>query len=124
MMLTPNIWLTPLFGKLLFCVFDILAGLMIYNIIRMQSYDDRTATKGALVWLFNPLTVTVSSRGNAESIMAVLVLFTFQCLLKRQTKMCACVLALSVSFQDLPTDLLPAHLFSRWRQRGLHHLFL
>lgn len=101
-MLTPNIWLTPLFGKLVFCLFDIAAGLLIYDIVRIQSYNARTATKAALVWLFNPLTATVSSRGNAESIMAVLVLLVIRCLLKHQTKLSAIVLAISVHFKIYP----------------------
>jgi len=38
--------------------------------------NTRQAVICASVWLFNPLSVTVSTRGNAESLMAVLVLFT------------------------------------------------
>nr|XP_054763730.1 GPI mannosyltransferase 1-like [Lytechinus pictus] len=109
-MLTPNIWLSPLFGKLLFCIFDIVAGLLIYDIIQIQSYTVSTATKGALVWLFNPLTAAVSSRGNAESIMAVLVLLVLRCLLKRQTKLCALFLAVAVHFKIYPlTYCLPIY---------------
>ena len=38
--------------------------------------NTRQAIICASVWLFNPLSVTVSTRGNAESLMAVLVLST------------------------------------------------
>jgi len=38
--------------------------------------NSKQAVIFASVWLFNPLSVTVSTRGNAESIMAVLVLST------------------------------------------------
>jgi len=38
--------------------------------------NSKQAVICASVWLFNPLSVTVSTRGNAESIMAVLVLST------------------------------------------------
>ena len=34
MLLTPNIFMTPLFGKLIFCGCDILAGYLIYLIAR------------------------------------------------------------------------------------------
>ncbi|XP_072169689.1 GPI mannosyltransferase 1-like [Diadema setosum] len=134
-MLTPNIWLAFPFGKLLFCLFDIAAGLLIYEIILMQGYSERTAVKGALVWLFNPLTATVSSRGNAESVMAVLVLLVLRCLLKRQTRLCALMLALSVHFKIYPlTYCLPFYFlvgdsevysadrrrkWRRWKQQNL-----
>lgn len=42
----------------------------------MKNGDGRQAVICASVWLFNPLSVTVSTRGNAESLMSVLVLFT------------------------------------------------
>jgi len=38
--------------------------------------NSKQAVICASVWLFNPLSVTVSTRGNAESLMAVLVLST------------------------------------------------
>ncbi|XP_785435.3 GPI mannosyltransferase 1-like [Strongylocentrotus purpuratus] len=124
-MLTPNIWLSPLFGKLLFCIFDIIAGLLIYDIIQIQSYSVPTATKGALVWLFNPLTAAISSRGNAESIMAVLVLLVIRCLLKRQTKLCALTLALSVHFKIYPlTYCLPIYFYVTSPKRKFIHRFI
>jgi len=41
-----------------------------------NSGNSRQAVICAGVWLFNPLSITVSTRGNAESLMAVMVLFT------------------------------------------------
>lgn len=48
-----------------------------------NSGNTRHAVICASVWLFNPLSVTVSTRGNAESLMAVLVLFTLLMLAHR-----------------------------------------
>ena len=33
-MLYPNVRVSPLFGKLLFCAFDVLAGLIIYAFVK------------------------------------------------------------------------------------------
>ncbi|KAK7500341.1 hypothetical protein BaRGS_00008564 [Batillaria attramentaria] len=64
--LVPNILLHPFFGKLLFIAFDILTGHLIYTILRRNSCQESTAKVSALLWLLNPLPMTVSSRGNAE----------------------------------------------------------
>jgi len=61
---------------LLFAACDIIAGYIIYQYCMIKNAGNRRqAIICANVWLFNPLTVTVSTRGNAESVMAVLVLF-------------------------------------------------
>ena len=62
------------FGKLLFCSCDIAVGYLIYRICKAQGCDVKTSTVCAMLWLFNPLTFTVSSRGNAESLVAAIVL--------------------------------------------------
>lgn len=48
-----------------------------------NSADTKQAVICACVWLFNPLSVTVSTRGNAESLLAVLVLFSLLLLTHR-----------------------------------------
>jgi len=80
-LLQGNIYISESFGKLLFAACDIVAGYIIYQYCMMKtSGDTKQAVLCASVWLFNPLSVTVSTRGNAESLMAVLVLLTL-CLL-------------------------------------------
>ncbi|XP_072013018.1 GPI mannosyltransferase 1-like isoform X2 [Amphiura filiformis] len=109
-LLTPNIHLTPVFGKLIFIICDVLAGYFIYKILTLRKTSDKTAVVCSLLWLFNPLPMTVSSRGNAESIMAMLVLGTLYAVLKKRTVMCAILLAISVHVKIYPaTYALPLY---------------
>jgi GPI mannosyltransferase 1 subunit M len=75
-LLQVNIFLCASCGKFLFVLCDILAGYLIYKNIEKTDAGVRGALVSAQLWLFNPLTMVVSTRGNAESVMAVLVVGT------------------------------------------------
>lgn len=64
------------FGKFLFVLCDIMVGYLIYRNIEETGAAKCVALKCAQLWLFNPLTMVVSTRGNADSVMAALVLGT------------------------------------------------
>lgn len=102
MVLVPNITLHKTFGKLLFVFCDIVAGYLIHSILKTQGFLDSTAVKYSWVWFFNPMTITVSTRGNAESILAVLVLSTLYFILKKRFILSAVMLAFSVHFKIYP----------------------
>lgn len=112
-MLVPNITLSPMFGKVLFIACDVLAGWLIY-IITSKYTEAATSLLAAQMWLFNPLPIIVSSRGNAESIMAVLVLASLNCMHSRKIWSLSAafgLLAASVHFKIYPvTYALPYYL--------------
>ena len=58
-LLLPTTVFAP-FGKLLFIFFDILTGALILNV---------NGKNAAALYLFNPLTIGIALRGNAESVM-------------------------------------------------------
>jgi GPI mannosyltransferase 1 subunit M len=68
-LLVPNVTLHPLFGKLLFCLGDLLAGHLMHRIVppNNQKYI-------AWCWLLNPITASISVRGSGESLVACLLL--------------------------------------------------
>ncbi|ELU02643.1 hypothetical protein CAPTEDRAFT_223413 [Capitella teleta] len=83
--LAPNIYVHPCFGKVIFIVCDILAAVLIHKILRSQSCSAQSSVFCAQLWLFNPITITVSTRGNAESVMSVLVLIALHYFTKNTT---------------------------------------
>uniref|UniRef100_A0A673CDI3 GPI alpha-1,4-mannosyltransferase I, catalytic subunit n=1 Tax=Sphaeramia orbicularis TaxID=375764 RepID=A0A673CDI3_9TELE len=118
-LLTPNIYLSMVFGKILFIVCDVLSGLLIYKILHLRGLSSETALRVSSLWLFNPLPMGVSSRGNAESILSALVLGTLLCMEARRLKLAAVLYGLSVHMKIYPvTYALPIDK-SGWRWRGL-----
>ncbi|GFR85391.1 GPI mannosyltransferase 1 [Elysia marginata] len=110
--LTPNIWISNVFGKLVFITFDLLIGYLLYQILHKLGHSKTACRYSALMWLFNPLCATVSSRGNAESVIAWLVLMTLSLLLQGRIAASAVFYALSVHFKIYPvTFALPIYLY-------------
>jgi GPI mannosyltransferase 1 subunit M len=109
--LAPNEWLHPSFGKYLFAACDILNGVLLHSMLlailswpvvarslkasaskretKESAYSGtRTATRASLatlytsIHLFNPLVFTISTRGSSEALLSTLVLFTLWCALE------------------------------------------
>ena len=114
-MLTPNVYFGKLFGKGVFVLADVATALMIFLILRLRRCSCQMATNCMRLWLFNPLSMAVSTRGNAESLIALLVLGTLYCFVKasRLSIMTGSLLyALSVHMKIYPvTYSLPLYLY-------------
>lgn len=118
-MLTPNIYVSMVFGKILFIVCDVLSGLLIYRVLRLRGLSCETARRACSLWLLNPLPMGVSSRGNAESILAALVLGTLLCMEARHLMWAAILYGLSVHMKIYPiTYALPIALTLRTPESG------
>ncbi len=75
-LMQPNIFWFESFGKFLFILFDLICGYLIIKINNTQTNtkDDITNVIAISFWFYNPITIAISSRGSAESLMAFLVL--------------------------------------------------
>ncbi|VDK45818.1 unnamed protein product [Anisakis simplex] len=94
--LLPNtVW--PEFGKLLFCLFDIVVAYLCYqmitsslfslehssNVIRSETLN-RAKQCIIVFWLANPLTAIISTRGNADVLVCAAVIYTLKLINDKQ----------------------------------------
>ncbi|KAI8990305.1 PIG-M-domain-containing protein [Pilobolus umbonatus] len=103
MLLTPNIYLFRSFGKCLFVISDLMVGYIIHQILLLRGMPSRTALKYDAIWLLNPMVANISTRGNAESLLGVIILSTLYLLLTRTHFYKGCALfGLAVHFKIYP----------------------
>lgn len=113
-LLIPNSYVKE-WGKFLFVLFDVLAAYFIYATLKVRNCRKDTVHLCTFLWLFNPLPIVICSRGNAESLMAVLVLATIYMLCRNTTLsliLAAVFYGLSVHMKLYPiTFALPIYLY-------------
>ncbi|NXX19022.1 PIGM mannosyltransferase, partial [Podargus strigoides] len=121
-LLTPNVYLAEAFGKLLFVVGDLAAAVVAYRALRRRGVAAGQACGCcAAAWLLNPLPMAVSSRGNAEALVALLVLATLYWVEGGSIGKAAACYGLAVHMKIYPlVYALPIalHLQSTQRSRG------
>jgi phosphatidylinositol glycan class M len=87
-------------GKLIFCAADIGVALVIAALLQDHSAGDRAWA--VAIWLLNPLVVNVSTRGNAESVVALCVLAALLLLRRGRLDAAALVYALAIHVKIYP----------------------
>ncbi|NXN20038.1 PIGM mannosyltransferase, partial [Indicator maculatus] len=102
-LLTPNVYLAEVFGKLLFVAGDLAAAVVAYQTLRHRGAAAGQACGCcAAAWLLNPLPTVVSSRGNAEAVVALLVLATLYFVERGNVGKAAVCYGLSVHMKIYP----------------------
>ncbi|KAK7054710.1 GPI mannosyltransferase 1 [Paramarasmius palmivorus] len=111
LLITPNEWLHPSFGKYLFAACDIFNGILIYKLllhvilpktIADASQRERWATIYSAIHLLNPMVFSISTRGSSESILSLLVLLTLFAALSKRWNTAAVMLGVSVHWKIYP----------------------
>ena len=100
-MCLPNVWF-PLFGKFVFCISDILMGITMWSLIESQNRSKQYTWAYVAFWLFNPVTIAMSTRGSNDNIIAMLVYVTMYYLLKKDYLKAGFIYGLSVHFKIYP----------------------
>lgn len=75
---------------------DVLSGVLLYHILTLGGLSSDAACRFSALWLLNPLPIGVSTRGNAEALLAILVLSTLLCLQLKRHFTAAVLYGLSV----------------------------
>lgn len=111
-MLLPNVWWSKIFGKLVFLACDLVIGVLLLEVLKYLIKSrkeakteeiDSEAMFYTLFWLFNPIAMNVSTRGNAESVIGALVVLTlYLVLVKRSVVLGGMVYGLAVHVKIYP----------------------
>ena len=109
LLLTPNLFIHPAFGKFLFAAVDLTSASSCTQYCDCESVPPRRDAAWPLRG-FNPLSLNVSTRGNSESTIALLILAAIHALLLRKTASAGAWLAAAVHMKPYPIIYLPAFL--------------
>mmetsp|Transcript_24399 Transcript_24399/g.63615 ORF Transcript_24399/g.63615 Transcript_24399/m.63615 type:complete len:461 (-) Transcript_24399:48-1430(-) len=125
-LMVPNLWVHPAAGKVLFCGADLMVGWLIWALVTPaasarsgggRGIVSRDQPKGsveagsavtlsaeacAALWLFNPLTAAISTRGNAEAVVSAAVLTTLWLLQRGRTTAAGVGFGLAVHLKLYP----------------------
>ena len=102
----------PLAGKILFCLFDLLMAIVMWRLIESQNTNAKYTLFYVAFWIFNPITIFMSTRGSNDNIIALLVYLTLYFLLKQHYITAGVVYGFSVHFKIYPIIYcLPLYLY-------------
>lgn len=114
-LLTPNVLLHPVFGKVLASAFDVLLAYCIYKTVLLVYNHQKKALQCAQLWLYNPLPIVICTRGNIDSISSLVVLLTLLYHLRQNYVVSGALLALSVHLRLYPIVFLPSYVLTAGR---------
>ncbi|KAM0052877.1 putative GPI mannosyltransferase 1 [Helianthus debilis subsp. tardiflorus] len=82
--LTPNSFIHRSWGKFLFSASGTWATLIYFirAILKLRGVPENLTIYSVLVWLFNPFTFTIGTRGNCEPIICAIILWIIICIMR------------------------------------------
>jgi phosphatidylinositol glycan class M len=72
--LTPNEFIHPCWGKALFGTADLLIGILLYRLRPSRHTATSHGRLVSLIWLLNPFVMNISTRGSSESLLGVVLI--------------------------------------------------
>ena len=107
-LLVPNVLAFRFWGKVLFSAADLVVGKFLQSILARNSLTSGEALGYASLWLLNPLSMNVSTRGSFDALTSALVLGTTSALLEGSLYMAAIAFGLVVHLRVYPIIYAPA----------------
>ncbi|KAI8071330.1 PIG-M-domain-containing protein [Gongronella butleri] len=109
--LVPNIVWFEAFGKVVFALADIAVGYLMHRMLVLRGLGCQRALWFDALWLLNPMVANISTRGSAESLLALMVLGTLYLLVTRQFYPACAAFGLAVHFKIYPVIYAAPFLF-------------
>lgn len=100
--LIPNVLVHPMIGKCIFAAGDLLAGWLIREVLLPHGYSEDACLFSMSVWLFNPYTMTISTRGSCESLVSIMMLTVLYCLSRGSVCVAAATYGLATHLRIYP----------------------
>ncbi|CCD23958.1 glycosylphosphatidylinositol-alpha 1,4 mannosyltransferase I NDAI_0C02980 [Naumovozyma dairenensis CBS 421] len=91
-------------GKLFFVIYDLLTGILLLRILRklIPDISDLKLTFLGSIWLLNPMVITISTRGNAESLLCFFIMLSLYYLQEGHYWLAGVIYGLSIHFKIYP----------------------
>lgn len=108
LLLVPNEWVHPAFGKVLFALADLVVGCLLYRLLVRRRKDASTTSSSyaanavAAIWLLNPIIANISTRGSSESIVGAVVVSTLALAVQGKWDAAAVLFGLAVHVKIFP----------------------
>lgn len=93
--------------QVLFAAADIVVAWQLWRLGQLQGASGPRCLWSMLLWLYNPFTATISTRGSCDSLVTVMLLATLLMLLQGQTVLPALLYGLAVHFRIFPIVYAP-----------------
>ncbi|QEU60715.1 Gpi14 [Kluyveromyces lactis] len=101
-LLLPNYYLKWIhMGKVFFVLFDLITGVMIIKLLQGSCQLTKQLIL-ASIWLLNPIVITISTRGNAESVLCFLIICALYFLKRDRLLISGLFYGLSIHFKIYP----------------------
>lgn len=100
-LLVPNV-VFPIWGKIFFSLVDVFSSILYEKLMKVQQFSDLVSLRCAQAWIFNPISIIISTRGNSDSLIGLSVLLSVFFLLKHKPSLAGLFLALSIHLRLYP----------------------
>lgn len=117
-LLLPNVVVHRCWGKIVFSVADLAVGKCLQSILSRQGLQAGRPLQYASLWLLNPLSINVSTRGSFDSVTSALVLGVTSALLEGSLWWAGVVFGVVVHLRVYPIIYAPAFALHLSRPQG------